>query len=111
MTIEYYTAESNVSPSLVDSTSSQKYTYLRQNVQEVEREDPDGSKYTVYVYEEAKLTKEEYTIYLVDQTSGEANTQAQLAIAELAEQQETDKTALQEAIAELAEIVTTSTTA
>ncbi len=111
MTIEFYTAESAVSPALVDSTSSQTCTYVRQNVQEVEREDQDGSKYTVFVYEEAKLTKEEYAIYLVDQTNGDANTQAQLAIAELAEQQENYNSALQEAIAELAEIVTTTTTA
>lgn len=106
MILEYYTAQSDVTPALVDTTSSQKYNYIRRNIKEVEKEDPDGSKYTIYEYEEAKLTKVDYAIYLVDQTSGEANTQAQLAIAELAEQQETDKSELQEAIAELAEIIT-----
>lgn len=111
MTIEYYTAESNISPELVDSTSSRKYTYIRQNVQKVEREDHDGSKYTVYVYEEAKLTKEEYAIYLVAQTNDDTSVQIQLAIADLAEQQEANISALQEAIAELAETVSTSTTA
>ena len=46
---------------------------------------------------------------MVEQTTGDAYTQAQLAIADLAETQENDKNELQEAIAELAEIVTTAT--
>lgn len=109
MTLEYYKSESSVTPELIDTTSSKKYTYLRKDVKEVEKEDPDGSKYTIFEYDECKLTKEDYALYMVEQTTGDAYTQAQLAIADLAETQENDKSELQEAIAELAEIVTTAT--
>lgn len=105
MTITFYKSESGVAPELLDTTSSAYYTYIRKNVQEVEKEDPDGTKRTMFEYDEAKLTKAEYALYRVSEAAGEDNTAAQEAIAELAEIQDQSITELQEAIAELAEIV------
>lgn len=55
-------AESLEKPSAVDETSSQIYTYVRRNIKTESRENM-GESYTVYVYEERKLTKSEYEDY------------------------------------------------
>lgn len=64
MRIEYIKSESTIKPELVDATSSKKVVYLRKNIEEITRENEDGSTATVYEYDEAKLTKEEYEKYL-----------------------------------------------
>ena len=64
MTLNFYKSESNVKPELLDTTSSKKVVYIRQNVVELEKTDENtGETYTYYEYEEAKLTKEEYEKY------------------------------------------------
>ena len=65
MNIQYIKSQSGICPVSPDTTSSKKYVYLRRNV--VELKQPDESTdntYTYYEYEEAKLTKEEYELYL-----------------------------------------------
>lgn len=64
MVLNYVKSESSVYPELIDTTSSKKCVYLRQNVVEVQSEDLNGEIYTTYEYDEAKLTKEEYEQYL-----------------------------------------------
>lgn len=64
MKLNYKKSQSSIKPDLIDTTSSKKYVYLRQNVVEVQSEDMNGETYTTYEYEEAKLTKEEYEQYL-----------------------------------------------
>lgn len=64
MKLNYRKSESSVYPELIDTTSSKKCVYLRQNVVEKQTEDMNGEIYTTYEYEEAKLTKEEYEQYL-----------------------------------------------
>lgn len=65
MILNYKKSESTVKPELVDSTSSKKFVYLRQNIIEKERiDDETGGSITYYEYEEAKLSKEEYDQYL-----------------------------------------------
>lgn len=59
MKLKYKKSESTNYPELVDTTSSKKFIYLRQNIIETQKED---SLY--YEYEEAKLTKKEYEEYL-----------------------------------------------
>lgn len=40
--------------------------YLRRNIEQTEKEDADGNAITVWSYEEAKLTIEEYAEYVAD---------------------------------------------
>lgn len=104
MDIVYHKSRSTVYPELVDTTSSKTTVYLRKNVEEVvEHDEMSDQDVTMYVYDEATLTKSEYALYLATLSSDEANTAAQLAIAELAEMVESQNTAIQLAMAELAE--------
>lgn len=64
MILNYRKSESSVYPELIDTTSSKKCVYLRENVVEVQSDNTDGETYTYYEYDEAKLTKEEYEQYL-----------------------------------------------
>lgn len=98
MTLTWNRSESGINPPALDTTSSAYYVYLRKNIEEVTKKMEDDREYTSFVYDEAILTKEEYALYV-------SETDMQLVLAELAEQQEASNTALQEAIAELAESV------
>lgn len=71
MKLNYIKSQSSNKPDLVDTTSSKKYVYLRQNVVEKQSEDMDEESYTYYEYDEAKLTKEEYEQYLIEMNSTE----------------------------------------
>lgn len=59
MKLEFYKSSSSVKPELIDTTSSKKVVYIRQNIVEVQK---DGI--TLFEYDEAKLTKSEYAEYL-----------------------------------------------
>lgn len=59
MKLKFIKSQSSVRPKLIDTTSSKKVVYIRQNIAEVQKDDM-----TFYEYEEAKLTKEEYKEYL-----------------------------------------------
>ena len=85
MTLKWHKSCSTIYPELLDETSSKTSVYIRKNVEEKEIEEPhitdengDPVKQTVYEYDEAILTKSEYEIYKVE-------TNAEQAIAELAE--------------------------
>lgn len=69
MKLNYIKSQSSVYPTLIDTTSSKKYVYLRQNVVEKQTDGTDGETYTYYEYDEAKLTKEEYEQYLKEMNS------------------------------------------
>ena len=65
MKLNFIKSQSSVKPDLVDTTSSKVVVYLRQNIVENKKTDEMSGEETVfYVYEEAKLTKEEYQEYL-----------------------------------------------
>ena len=65
MKLNYRKSESSIKPDLIDTTSSKKYVYLRQNVVEVNSKDEQsGDDRSYFEYDEAKLTKEEYEQYL-----------------------------------------------
>ena len=66
MILNYRKSESAVYPELIDTTSSKKYVYIRQNVIETQKEEG-----IFYQYDEAKLTKEEYERYLQEMGSTE----------------------------------------
>ena len=59
MNLYFKKSQSTVKPELVDTTSSKKVVYIRQNIVETVVEDT-----TYYEYDEAKLTKAEYQEYL-----------------------------------------------
>ena len=59
MKLEFYKSSSTVKPELIDTTSSKKVVYIRQNVVEIQKDDN-----TFYEYDETKLTKAEYEEYL-----------------------------------------------
>lgn len=59
MKLEFYKSSSSVKPELIDTTSSKKVVYIRQNIIEVQKDDA-----VFYEYDEAKLTKEDYQEYL-----------------------------------------------
>ena len=59
MNLYFKKSQSTVKPNLVDTTSSKKVVYIRQNIVETVVEDT-----TYYEYDEAKLTKAEYQEYL-----------------------------------------------
>ena len=61
MNLYFKKSQSSVKPELVDTTSSKKVVYIRQNIVEVQKDDT-----TFYDYEEAKLTKDEYKEYLAE---------------------------------------------
>lgn len=77
-------SESNVSPVLQDTESSRVYNYDRRNVEQTERTMEDGSKETVFSYEENKVHKSEWENYLT--------------LKELTAQQETTMSAVQDLI-------------
>ena len=59
MKIYFKKSQSTVRPELIDTTSSKKVVYIRQNIVEVQKDDV-----TLYEYDECKLTKAEYAEYL-----------------------------------------------
>ena len=59
MKLEFYKSSSSVKPELIDTTSSKKVVYIRQNIIEVQKDDT-----VFYEYDEAKITKDEYKEYL-----------------------------------------------
>lgn len=59
MKLTFYKSHSTVKPELLDTTSSKKVVYIRQNIVKVQNDDV-----TFYEYDEAKLTKSEYQEYL-----------------------------------------------
>lgn len=59
MNLYFKKSQSSVKPEFIDTTSSKKVVYIRQNIVEVQRDNA-----TFYEYDEAKLTKAEYAEYL-----------------------------------------------
>ena len=72
MKLNYKKSQSSIKPDLIDTTSSKKYVYLRQNVVEVNSiDEQSGEDRSYFEYDEAKLTKEEYEQYLMEMNSTE----------------------------------------
>ena len=59
MKLNFIKSQSSVKPELVDTISSKKVVYIRQNIVEVQKDDT-----VFYEYDEAKITKDEYKEYL-----------------------------------------------
>lgn len=63
MQINWKKAESRIEPALIDATSSIDGVYIRQNIESETRLDNDNQEYTIFVYDEAFLTPDEYARY------------------------------------------------
>ena len=59
MKLNFIKSQSSIRPELIDTTSSKKVVYIRQNIVEVQKYDT-----VFYEYDEAKFTKDEYKEYL-----------------------------------------------
>lgn len=59
----WITAEATFEPDVVDITTSKVYNYVRRNIREEQREDEEGNSYTVWVYEEMRVAKDEWELY------------------------------------------------
>ncbi len=60
----WYKVESMVSPIMIDSLSSKKWVYIRRNVVSKTEVDEFGNEHVTYRYEEQKIPKENYAIFL-----------------------------------------------
>lgn len=60
----WYKSRSAIEPSVIDNASSQKYVYIRRNIQKVEIQDVlSGATEIFYSYEEQKIPKEVYEVF------------------------------------------------
>ena len=80
----WYRTEMTDKPELQDTTSSKVYNYDRRNIVEEKRTDEEGNVLTAYVFEERKVTKDDWDRYL--------------EMKELKERQDVSDQALQDAI-------------
>ena len=69
MTLEWYHSEGTIKPAEVCLDWSPNNVYLHKNIRLEEREDIDGRKYDMWVYDEAKLSRSDYAIYAAEQTA------------------------------------------
>ena len=61
--MEWYLAESGIEPEETDLESSKVYNYVRRNIRQ-ESETIDGEPVVKWVYEECKISKESWGMYL-----------------------------------------------
>ena len=59
----WYKAESIDKPESIDTTSSKNWVYVRQNIKQESREDEDGKTMMVWVYDEKKVSKDNWDLY------------------------------------------------
>lgn len=62
--MEWKISQSADRPEELDTTSSKVYNYARRNITEETVEGPGGESMTVYNYEELKVEKENWPLYI-----------------------------------------------
>ena len=66
---EWYNGESTVNPTLIDTESSRRYVYVRRNVEQHERKSEiTGETVTYYTFEEMKIPRDVYDIFVKTNT-------------------------------------------
>lgn len=78
-------AESAERPAELDTTSSKTVNYVRKNITEVEREQPDGTTMTMYEYDELAVPKADWLLFNELSDSATRITDVEDAVIELAE--------------------------
>lgn len=61
----WITAEANYKPDAIDTATSRIYNYIRRNIHQEQHEDDEGNMLTVWVYEEKKISKENWELYKI----------------------------------------------
>lgn len=108
MNIEWYQSESTIKPAKICLDWSPRNVYLHRDIRQEEREDIDGQTVTMWIYEEAKLSRADYAIYAAEQNAEDisenqaATAENSDAIIEVSEDADTRITELEDAIIELA---------
>lgn len=70
--IDYYPSESDTMPEDIDTTSSPTTVYLHKNIHTEERTDHEtGEARTVFVYDEAKVPRQDYNSYMQGKTQAD----------------------------------------
>ena len=70
--LDYYQSESDTMPDEIDTSSSQTTVYLRKNIHTEERQDIEAeTTRTVYVYDEAKVPRQDYDSYMQGKTQAD----------------------------------------
>ena len=72
LNLDYYPSESDTMPDEIDTTSSPTTVYLRKNIHTEERQDIETeTTRTVYVYDEAKVARQDYDNYMQGKTQAD----------------------------------------
>lgn len=62
--MDWYTVESDTMPQDEETQRSKVYNYIRRNIRTEQRTDEEsGNTYTVYVCEEMKIPKDQWSLY------------------------------------------------
>ena len=70
--LDYYQSESDTMPEDIDTVSSPTTVYIHKNIHTEERTDPEtGETRTVFVYDEAKMTRQDYDNYIAGKTQAD----------------------------------------
>lgn len=59
--------QSTVKPEETDTTSSSEYNYIRKDISETTQKNEDGTELKMYEYDELKVKKDQYYLYLQSQ--------------------------------------------
>lgn len=62
--MEWINSQSAERPAEFDDTSSKIYNYARRNIEEATVEEPGGGTMTIFNYEELKVEKENWPLYI-----------------------------------------------
>lgn len=63
MNLNFYQSESTFEPEEVDAVSSPTTVYIRKNIRQDTRTDADGVEFTVWKYDEARVSRQEFEVY------------------------------------------------
>ena len=85
--MEWYHAESMVIPPDEDLTSSKCYNYVRKNIKKI-TEETDGELREKYVWDECRIPKEAWGLYLAQKQQNEDIDSCMVALTELYEMME-----------------------
>jgi hypothetical protein len=56
--------QSTLKPEETDTTSSSEYNYIRKDISETTQKNEDGTELKMYEYDELKVKKDQYYLYL-----------------------------------------------
>ena len=62
--MQWHKVESANRPQETDTTSSKKWNYIRKNITEEIKTDDQGNEYITYVFDERKIAKDNWGVYL-----------------------------------------------